>query len=289
MTVPGCTVAATSIPMAAATLSTETNGTTLFALVRPPDARHEWFLAPMEGPSRALTLEWRPGGAVPVLLSGGSHVAWLERRRTASGSASSEPPYFLLAVQPTDGAPASRTTLDGLEAGSWRLLDGEGPTGPFLVVRDAPREFRAVSAEGEPVGRPVPQPGPAFERTLSEVVLHPDGWLGFDVYAEERPYLVAWELQGGRGRIEEPRGRGITSAAADPDGRYVAYSTTTTLNVGSVPDGVAVVSAATGRDLWRRRLSRYARAQVALFPRHFAWSDSTATPPRIRVLRLPEP
>ncbi|HEY6549202.1 MAG TPA: hypothetical protein VI589_14900, partial [Vicinamibacteria bacterium] len=131
------------------------------------------------------------------------------------------------------------------------------------------------------------QPGPELERLLSEVVLLADGWLGWDVYTEDRRYLVAWDLPGGRGRVEEPKGRGVTAAAADPAGRYVAYSTTTTLSVGSVPDAVALLSTSDGSDLWRRQLPRFARAQVALFAEHFAWSDSTSVPPRVRVLRLP--
>jgi hypothetical protein len=157
------------------------------------------------------------------------------------------------------------------------------------MVSDVPREFRNVGPDGAPLDERPRQPGPGFERMLSEVALQPGGWVGWDIYAEDRRYVVAWDLQGGRGRIDEPKGRGISSAAADPSGRYVAYSTSSTLNVGAVPDAVALLAASDGSDVWRRRLPRYARAQVALFTEHLAWSDSTAVPPRVRVLRLPAP
>jgi hypothetical protein len=285
--VPGCALVPTSIPSSAAAVSSETGGATLYALMRPPDARYEWFLAGADGSTRPLALDWRPGLGMPVLLPGGSHVAWLERRLTEAGSAVSEPPFVSLARQPIEGGAAARSPLSGLERGNWRLVEGAGPGGPFLIVSDVPREFRTVESSGALRDERPRQPGPELERLLSEVVLLPDGWLGWDVYTEDRRYLVAWDLPGGRGRVEEPKGRGVTAAAADPAGRYVAYSTTTTLSVGSVPDAVALLRATDGSDLWRRQLPRFARAQVALFGDHFAWSDSTSVPPRVRVLRLP--
>lgn len=287
LSVPGCTLVPTTIPSHAAAVSSEAGGTTLYALLRPPDARYEWFLAAPDGRSRPLALAWVQRLGMPVLLPGGSHVAWLEPRLTETGSAVREPPFVSLVVQHVASGSLQHRPLGGLERGNWRLIDGDGPEGPFRILSDVPREFRSIGSDGTLLaGRPR-QPGPELERMLSEVTLQPEGWLGWDVYAEDRRYLVAWDLPGGRGRVEEPKGRSITSASADPGGRYVAYSTSTTLNVGSVPDAVALLRASDGSDLWRRRLPRYARAQVALFLEHLAWSDSTSVPPRVRVLRLP--
>lgn len=288
LSVPGCAITPTTIPGNAAALSSDPGGTTVYALTRPPDARYEWFVAAPERGSQPVSLAWSSGHALPVLLGGGSHVGWLEPRRTEQGYAAERPPFVFLVVQALADGSLTRTPLANVERGSWRLVDGDGPGGPFRVVRDVPREFRVVDPDGSSLERPL-QPGPELERMLSEVALQPAGWLGWDVYAEDRRYVVAWDLPGGRGRVEEPAGRGITSAAADPSGRFVAYSTTTTLNVGAVPDAVALVRASDGSDVWRRRLPRYARAQVALFAAHLAWSDSTVVPPRVRVLRLPVP
>src|SRR6185503_12282952 len=55
-------------------------------------------------------------------------------------------------------------------------------------------------------------------------------WAAWDAYVENRRYRLGWSTKGGRGQYHVPKGRSITSAALDARGRYVAASTTTSLN-----------------------------------------------------------
>lgn len=290
--VPECAREPTAIPSEAASVSILPGGRALFARLRPPEARYEWFLAPgREAAEEPVALAgWTPNRGMPVLLAGGTHAAWVAPRPSEQGYAVREPPYASVVVQELATGKVERKPISGVEAGGWRLLGGAGAAGPFVIQRDGPRRFVSLDGEARASGPAPAQPGPEHDGELTDVVLFERGWVGWDVYAEARRYVVAWDLAGGRGRVEEPRGRGITACAADPAGRFVAYSTSTNLNVGSVPDAVVLLRAADGVELFRRRLPRYARAQVALLAGgFFVWSDSSARPPRVRVLRLPEP
>jgi hypothetical protein len=288
---PGCALEPTAIPVDAAQVSLLPGGRALFARLRPREARYDWFLAPGgDREPRPLALaDWTERLPPPVLLSGGAHAAWLEPRQTEAGYAVSEPPWAFLVVLDLATGSARRVPLATVGRGSWRLVGGDGPEGPFRIRRDGPRELLSIDAAGAVSPSRPAQPGPELEGALDELVLFRDGWLGWDVYTERPRYIVAWDLAGGRGRVEEPKGRGISSAAADPRGRFVAYSTTTTLNVGGVPDAVVLVRAADGREIFRRTLPRYTRAQVALPDGFFVWSDASVRPGRVRVHPLPPP
>jgi hypothetical protein len=71
--------------------------------------------------------------------------------------------------------------------------------------------------------------------------------------------------------------------AADPAGRYIAFSTTTTLNIGDTRDTVAVLRTADGEEVFRRYLPAYNRTGVIfLGTEYFAYSDGGTT----HVLRI---
>ena len=95
------------------------------------------------------------------------------------------------------------------------------------------------------------------------------GW--WDAYVEGRPKRAAWSTRAGQGSYTVPLGRGITAAALSVGGRFVAFSTTTELSIGSIADTVLVKRASDGADVFRRTLPAYARSHVAfLGERHFA-------------------
>lgn len=289
---PACTTHPTSIPVAATHVSLRPAGRALFALWRAAEDRYDWFLAEGgDSPARPLSIpQWTRRLPGPVLLADGEHVAWIEPRLTERGSAVTEPPFAFLCVQNLERAGTRRVALDVAERGSYRLLDGEGPAGPFRLIRELhERVFLDVDGEGRVLGELRPQPGASPMEWHDGYVLTARGWLGWDVYAEGRRYVIAWDLPAGRGRFDVARGSGITSAALDPGGRFVAYSTTTNLNIGSVPDSVVLARTDDGAEVFRRRLPRHARAEVALLGRSafFAWTDSTGAPPRVRIHRLP--
>lgn len=289
---PECVLEPTALPADTAQLSMRPSGAALFAVMRRADASYEWFVAPAGASApRAVSLgDWNGRDGGPVLVDEGRHAAWLAARRSERGYAVREPPWADLVTFDLATGEERRTTVSGLDRGHWRLLDAPGADGPFLVVRDGDREYARLDASGHALAERPRQPGPEYAQMLSDVLLLEGGWLGWDVYAEERRYVVAWDLPAGRGRVDEPKGRGITSAAADPAGRFVAYSTTPTLNVGRVRDAVVLLDATDGRELFRRSLPSYARAQVALVGGgFFAWSDAREAPGFVRVHPLPAP
>jgi hypothetical protein len=114
-------------------------------------------------------------------------------------------------------------------------------------------------------------------------------WLAWDAYVERGRYRAAWVTRFGDGRRNVPMGRGITAGALDPRGRYVALSTTTSLNIGAIADTVVVLRAADGHEVFRRTLSTYARSQLAfLGGDYFAYTEVDGGASRTRVLRVRE-
>jgi hypothetical protein len=75
----------------------------------------------------------------------------------------------------------------------------------------------------------------------------------------------------------------------DARGRYVAASTTTSLNIGSIKDTVVALRTRDGSEVFRRALPMFARSQVVfLGDGYFAYSDVEGTRSRTRVLRIPD-
>jgi len=115
------------------------------------------------------------------------------------------------------------------------------------------------------------------------------GWVAWDAYRDSEPYRVAWSLANRRGTHQVLKGRGITSVAVNPNGTYVAVSTTTSLNIGHIKDAVYVLRTSDGAEVWRRYLPAYARSSVQfLGNQYFAYTDWDGVHASVRVLSLPE-
>jgi hypothetical protein len=104
-----------------------------------------------------------------------------------------------------------------------------------------------------------------------------DRWVVWDAYQEDGRYAAAWSTPNGVRRHIVPLGRSITSAALAPGGRYVAFSTTTTLSIGQIRDSVFVVQTDTGTEVFRRYFPTYTRSTVGFVNGSFVYSDIYGT------------
>jgi len=109
-------------------------------------------------------------------------------------------------------------------------------------------------------------------------------WLAWDAYRENEPYMMEWSLPSGSGTHQVPLGRTIHSAAFEASGKWIAVSVGTSLNIGKAHDAVYVLSAADGREVFRKYLPPYSRSPVAfLEPHFFVYSDQSG----VRVVHTP--
>jgi hypothetical protein len=149
------------------------------------------------------------------------------------------------------------------------------------VHRPLPGRLLAVGMDGKERLAPVI---PTGVRPQSDtIVLTAHGVVAWDAYKEDNNYAIAWSMDTGSGVRRIPRGSSIHAAAADPSGRYVAVSTSTTMNIGDVMDSVFVMSAADGHEDFRRFLPKYSRTNVVfLGDEYLVYSDASTT----HVLRV---
>jgi hypothetical protein len=282
--VPGCVIDPIAAPRETATSGLHqvlSDGSVVFTDVdRSTGSQQFWLMRRGTRTSVPLTA---PSGAdlPPLVADEGTHVAWRIRgdRRTVAIHAIGSGPSFRVAHELLDGTTSTLLELNmaGRELAFARGLD----------------MFAAVSLDGAVLWGPV---------TSGDVAAQPDTarrfdeqWLWWDASREDGPYRVQWSTRGGRQEHVVPRGRHVTAAALDPDGRYVAASTTTSLNIGNIPDAVFVLRTSDAVPVWRKTLMQYARSEVAfLGRRHFAYSEfeetgNSAQPltGRVRVLAVP--
>jgi hypothetical protein len=238
---------------------------------------------------------------------------WLLRRETTEpvqivppAGVSSSYPFPLLSndarwVAWTMGAPGGPVSiqLTPLDGGEPRVIAHDllqratmspvelDVVGGTLVVNRNLDTFVALDLEGGVSWGPLTPPGLAVQ---PQTLRYDEGqWLAWDAYVEGRPKRAAWSTRAGQGSYTVPLGRGITAAALSFGGRFVAFSTTTELNIGSIADTVLVKRASDGADVFRRTLPPYARSHVAfLGERHFAYTDVAAATATTRVIALPE-
>ena len=261
--------------------------------------RGEALLQRMDERSSTLAWEWRPAAGAtalpldeprgrrasdgaPVVAADGGAVAWLTPLL-----AGSDPPRFSLVVRTIPFAPAREVVvpLDALGRGGYVPLDLD-PVAREVLVAINERTFASVAFDGSLRWGPFSPDGvQPLSNTLRRVG---SGWIAWDGYKEDDGYVIAWVLAGGQGRYRVPRGRGITDLAVTPDGRLVAFSTTTSLSIGDVKDAVVVLRAADGGEVFRRILPRYARSQVA-FPSNtlFAYTEWDRVNVAARVVHVP--
>src|SRR5207249_6642952 len=151
-------------------------------------------------------------------------------------------------VQP--GAREVVIDLSPFGPATYEVVGVDRQNGEILLWEGFPGRLRAIGRDGQE--RVAPTIPPGVKPQSQTIVLTPHGSLAWDAYRDDDNYVVAWSMDTGSGTRRIPRGSSIVAAAADPSGRYVAVSTSTTVNIGHVADSVFVLSVRDGREVFRR-------------------------------------
>ena len=214
---------------------------------------------------------------VPLVSEDGQWVAWSLRspERVAS-----------VLVQRVGGGEPIRFTHDLLQQATLTLVELDMTRRVLTVNRDL-RTFAALGLDGTVAWGPLTPPDIAAQNSTFRYA--GGQWLAWDAYVEDSAYRVSWSTMYGSGIYEVPKGRSVTAAALSASGRYVAISTTTDLNIGSVRDTILVRRTDTGADVFRKTLPRYSRSHVALLgDHHVAYTDVDGGKATVHVLKLPD-
>jgi hypothetical protein len=260
------------------------DGSVVFSAIdRPSGAPRFWVVSRGSADAVPLLAPSGHGGHPPLVSAERASVAWLVRHDAGS---------FQVLLSEI-GADASTLFSHNLLADTTpTLLDLNMATHELIFARDLD-EIASVQLDGVVNWGPVSAANVAAQ---PDTVRRIDGqWLRWDAYREEGPYLLRWSTRHGDGGHQMPLGRSITAAALDPAGEYVAASTTTSLNIGSIDDAVFVLRTRDGTPVWRKAIGRYTRSQVAfLGTDYFVFSDVETTgrsdrplTGRVRAFRLP--
>jgi hypothetical protein len=253
---------------------------------QPAQRQLWWWRASPEAEPLEVALP-SPPGSVPILSRDGVWLVLVER--------SAPPPQLpRIVLRRPDGSVSHDIGLEAAGPGSFVPLaatvavdaDGTPVSADVLLCRND-SELLRVDFTGAVT--PVRAGTPDLNTLSQGLRLVDSGWVAWDAYVEGRPYAVAWETAFGRGRRELPRGRGITSADADPVGRFVAVSTSAIYSLGGVEDSVVVIDTADGREVFRDSLPAYARSEVAFVGdgllAYTAWDGES--PAEVRIVGAP--
>ena len=178
----------------------------------------------------------------------------------------------------TGGADERVLDLTPFGPNTYQVVDMDGKSGNALlwVSQPLPGHLLALGPDGKE--RPSPTIPPQIKPQSHTMLLLEHGVVAWDAYQEDENYTISWALDAGTGSHKVPKGSSPTAVAVDPAGRYVAISTTTSLNIGNTKDTVVVVRTSDGQEVFRRYLSAYNRTGVAfLGHRYFAYSDYGTT------------
>jgi hypothetical protein len=281
MRVPGCTVepvAIPALPIAPGLHQGLPDGSVVYVKMERVGGQQYWLLR--RGSTDPMQLVPPDGQAdgMPLVSEDAGWVAWVRRSPDRAAS---------LLIEPLGGGHPivfshpllERTTLVPVELDMQRR--------EVTVNRDL-SAFASLRLDGSVRWGPL-TPGPIEAQT--DTFRYLDGqWAAWDAYVENRRYRLGWATHVGQLEYEVPKGRSITSAAIDAAGRYVAASTTTSLNIGAIKDTVVVLRTKDASEVFRRALPAYARSQVAFIgDSYFAYSDFDGTRSWTRVLRMSEP
>jgi len=279
LSVPNCAVSPAAIPdlpIAPGLHQALPDGSVVYVTTErgKPDQTY-WLLR--RGSAEAMQLP-RPEGRLdgaPIVSEEGRSVAWLlrspERRVT-------------LRIDPVGGGVPFVFAHALLQDATIVAVELDMRDRTVVVNRDL-SSFVKLGLDGSVVWGPL-TPGAISAQTDTFRFL--DGqWLGWDAYIEDARYRLGWSTRAGTGQYEAPRGRGITSAAMDARGRYVAASTTTALNLGNIKDTVLALRVSDGVEAFRRTLPSYSRSQVAFLGEdYFAFTEFDGAKSRVKILRV---
>ena len=233
---------------------------------------------------RALVPPPDTGYPKPVLSSDGAWIGWLQRAKWVKG----EPGNVQVQLEQWETGEVRIVPLAHMMPARFDLMKIDPEGGTVMLSRHSrlPEEFLSVNLEGEIVWGPVqPSTVGASSRSFRKV---DGGFVAWDSYLETKAYRIEWSLPGGSGLYRIPLGRGITSLAVSPDGRYIAVSVNTNLNIGDIDDSVFVIRASDGAEVFRRYLKVYTRSAVAfLGDGFFAYMESRDSSDGLRVLKIP--
>jgi hypothetical protein len=277
--VPGCAiepVAIPELPIAPGLQQALPDGSVMYATMdRGVAGQHYWLLR--RGSKEPIRIEV-PDGQLdggPLVAEDGGWVAWVTRSPDRDAS---------LRIEPLGGGQPIVFSHPLLQRTTLVLVELDMERREVTVNRDL-SGFAKLRLTGTVDWGPLT---PGAIAAQNDTFRYLDGqWAAWDAYVENARYRLGWSTRGGKGQHEAPKGRSITSAAMDARGRYVAASTTTALNIGSIKDTVVALRTADGGEVFRKTLRAYARSQVAfLGDGHFAYSDVEGTHSRTHVLRI---
>jgi hypothetical protein len=246
-----------------------------------PSGQTTWLILNLQ--DRTLTPVSAPASenvVAPYLTDDGRATAWM-----LPVSGTGPPVWEELHVRPVHGSEPERLLEVSRRFGvaSYEPVDVDATTGDIVLWAEVPGRLILGNMDGTHRAASIP---PGVKPQSNTVMIAEHGVVAWDAYKEDGAYQISWATDAGAGTRRIPRGSSITAAAIDSPGRYVAFSTTTTLNIGRVKDTVTVVRTADGREVFRRNLPQFSRTNVTFVGQdYFAFSDPGAT----HVLRVPRP
>jgi hypothetical protein len=239
-----------------------------------------WTLTDPVAPLQRLAESSETLQAPPIISRRGDAVAYVTR---IPGSG---PPVLsqVMVRKATSGSVVIETDVDlaPFGPGSYVLLDVDAESREVLLWRDDRPLIVSFDGQSRPVSF---EPGDirADSSTYKRIG---DGWMAWDAYEEDGPYQIRWSLDRGSGRHQTNAGRGVTFAAVDPTGSYIAISETTRFSSGNAKDVVYVLRTEDGATVFRRYLPRYSRSTLVFFEGgFFGYSDPEGT----HILKIPTP
>ena len=215
----------------------------------------------------------------PYLSDDGTHTGWV------LVVANTGPPVLeQLHVLPVSGN-AKESVLDLTRFGpnTYQLIGLDDSTGESLFWVSQPLPGHVLVVERDGRERPAPSIPAEIRPQSPTMILLPHGVVAWDANKEDENYGISWALDTGSGSHKIPKGSSPTSVAVDPAGRYIAFSTTTSLSIGNTKDTVVVLRTSDGQEVFRRYLAAFNRTGVIfLGHEYFAYSDYGTT----HVLRI---
>jgi hypothetical protein len=253
---PGCEVRDLIAIETGAPQHVSPGGAMLFHLWDRAAQKDEVFVltAGSEEPSRVDPPDSSPW--YPLLSADGTALAWLASIRTEDGRAV-EHQIRIRAL----GTGEERSLRLPAQFERVPQLVGFDASAPELTVSFDLRNVVGLDLEGGVAWGPIAPP--QMDHVGENFARHPGGFVCWDVYREKERHRIVYQLPSGNGVHEIPKGRSISSITVDPEGRFVAVSTSPSLSIGSVSDAIYVFSARNGEDVYRRSLPAYSRSQLA--------------------------
>jgi hypothetical protein len=277
--VPGCSVELAGIPqlpIAPGLQQAMPDGSVMYVTMeRGTGEQQYWLLRRGSKEPRRLEVSAGQVESGPLVDDDGGWVVWVTRSPDREAS---------LRIEPLAGGEPIVFSHPLLQRTTLVLVELDMKRRTVIVNRDL-SGFARVRLDGTVEWGPL---APGVIAAQNDTFRYHDGqWVAWDAYVENRRYRLGWSTRVGNGQYEAPKGRSVTSVAMDARGRYVAASTTTALNIGSIKDTVVALRTGDGSEVFRRTLPTYARSQVAfLGDGYFAYSDVEGTRSRTRVLRI---